>query len=315
MSFLQVPLFNELLSALPFSALELVELIQTAPTRYKNHYIDKRNGRGKRLISQPTKEVKLAQRYLVAHTLRSLPVHPSATAYRIGASIKDHALPHANARYLLKLDFEDFFPSITATSLARRLEMDSGLEKQEIAIVVRLLCRYDLVSDQLRLSIGAPSSPCISNYFMFEFDKAVSGFCDANSICYTRYADDLAFSTNLPKMLDAVQAHVLNTLDEMAYLGLRLNEKKTVNVSKKNRRTLVGLTLSNEGSVSVGRDAKRGIRNQLHRASKGDLTLEEFQRLKGQLAFMLAVDPDFVMALCRKHGVARIADLSFRSKV
>lgn len=315
MNYANTPLFARLLAETPFSAGELVELINTSPTRYKDHFIDKRNGRGKRLISQPTKEVKYIQRYLIAYVLKSLPVHPAATAYRPGLSIKNHALPHANARYLLKLDFQDFFPSITATSLARRLEMDSGLETQEIGIVVRLLCRYDSASERLRLSIGAPSSPYISNYFMFDFDKAVSEFCNANSVCYTRYADDLAFSTSVPKMLDAVQAHVLKTLDEMAYLGLRLNTKKTVNVSKKNRRTLVGLTLSNAGCVSVGRDAKRGIRNQLHRASRGDLTLEEFQRLKGQLAFMLAVDPEFVMALCRKHGVARIADLSFRFKV
>lgn len=315
MTFTQTPLFARLLADTPFSVGELVELINTSPTRYKDHFIDKRSGRGKRLISQPTKEVKYIQRYLIEYVLKSLPVHPAATAYRPGLSIKDHALPHANARYLLKLDFEDFFPSITATSLARRLEMDSGLEEQEVAIVVRLLCRYDSASERLRLSIGAPSSPYISNYFMFEFDKAVSEFCGANSVCYTRYADDLAFSTSVPKRLDAVQAHVLKTLDEMACLGLRLNTKKTVNVSKKNRRTLVGLTLSNEGCVSVGRDAKRGIRSQLHRASKGDLTLEEFQRLKGQLAFMLAVDPEFVMALCRKHGVARIADLNFRFKV
>lgn len=315
MTFVQTPLFARLLADTPFSEGELLELIHTSPTRYKDHFIEKRNGRGKRLISQPTKEVKYIQRYLIEYILKYLPVHHAATAYRSGLSIKDHALPHADARYLLKLDFENFFPSITAKGLALRLNIDSGLSELEVAIVVRLLCRYDASSDMLRLSIGAPSSPYISNYFLFEFDRVVSKFCGDNSVVYTRYADDLAFSTNEPKMLDAVQAHVLNTLDEMAYLGLRLNEKKTVNVSKKNRRTLVGLTLSNEGSVSVGRDAKRGIRNQLHRASKGDLTLEEFQRLKGQLAFMLAVDPDFVMALCRKHGVARIADLSFRSKV
>lgn len=315
MIFVQTPLFVQLLLDTPFSAFELAELINTAPTRYKNHYIEKRNGRGKRLISQPTKEVKYVQRYLVEKTLNSLPIHPSATAYRSGLSIKDHALPHADAKYLLKLDFKDFFPSITARGLSNRFKVDLDLNDIEIEIITRILCRHDPITETLRLSIGAPSSPYVSNYFLFEFDSVIADFCARSGVTYTRYADDLAFSTNFPRMLDVVQDRVLATIQELEYLGLNLNEKKTVNVSKKNRRTLVGLTLSNDGSTSIGRDAKRELRNQLYRASKGELNKEEFQRLKGRLAFLFSVDPDFVMTLCRKYNAKKISDLNFPSNI
>lgn len=311
MIFSQTPLFAQLLAETPFSTAELIDLIQTSPTRYKDHYIEKRNGRGKRLISQPTKEVKYVQRYLIANVLNSLPIHSAAKAYRVGLSIKDHALPHANAKYLLKLDFKDFFPSITAKALSYKFSVDLKISNIEIEIINRIVCRYDPLSDTLRLSIGSPSSPYISNYFLFDFDEKIFQFCNKNQITYTRYADDLALSTNSPRNLDIAYQHILKIIHELNYLGLNLNSKKTINVSKKNRRTLVGLTLSNDGTASIGRDAKRDIRNQLYRASKGEITNIEFQKLKGRLAFLFSVDPDFVIKLCRKHGATRVADLNF----
>ena len=69
MSLIDAPLFKRLLAGTPFSEHELVVLIATAPTRYKDHYISKRNGRGRRLISQPTKEIKFLQRLLLKREL------------------------------------------------------------------------------------------------------------------------------------------------------------------------------------------------------------------------------------------------------
>ena len=106
------PLFRRLLILSPFSEWELVALIHTAPLRYKDHYILKRNGRGRRLISQPTLELKFLQRLLVSKEFVNLPMHDAAVAYRRCHSIKDHAAPHASNKYLLKLDFKDFFPSL-----------------------------------------------------------------------------------------------------------------------------------------------------------------------------------------------------------
>jgi hypothetical protein len=95
----------------------------------------------------------------------------------------------------------------------------------------------------------------------------------------------------------------------MSYLGVSLNESKTVNVSKKNRRTLVGLNLSNNGRASVGRDEKRRLRASLHSLCNGRLPAEDVPRLRGMLAFVYSVDPEFVMALCIKHGFSSINEI------
>lgn len=309
MSIATAPLFQRLLARSPFSEHELIVLIATAPSRYKVHYIEKRNGRGRREIAQPTKEIKFLQRLLVKYELATLPIHDAAIAYRAGLSIADHARPHAHGRYLLKLDFKDFFPSIRWSSLAHRLTNDTQYTKVELWILGNLLCRKANTSGVHQLSIGAPSSPHVSNYVLHEFDSNLTDFCSRNGVRYTRYADDLAFSTHIPGLLDTVEQEVRRLLRELNYLGLQLNEEKSVNVSKKRRRMLVGLTLSNDGHTSIGRDAKRQLRLAIHRAAFGRLGPTEVANLRGRLAFTYAIDPTFVDELLARYGFTSIAGI------
>lgn len=314
MSIATAPLFQRLLARSPFSEHELIVLIATAPSRYKVHFIEKRGGRGRREIAQPTKEIKFLQRLLIKHELDTLPIHDAAIAYRAGLSIADHARPHAHGRYLLKLDFKDFFPSIKWSSLAHRLTIDRQYTRVELWILGNLLCRKAKTTGIHQLSIGAPSSPHISNYVLNEFDAKLTDFCSRSGVRYTRYADDLAFSTSTPGALDAVEQEVRRLLEELDYLGLRLNEDKTVNVSKKTRRTLVGLTLSNDGLASIGREAKRQLRLAIHRAALGTLGPTEVANLQGRLAFAFAVDPAFVERLIARYGFASIAAIGQAAK-
>lgn len=310
MSIATTPLFQRLLARSPFSEHELIVLIATAPSRYKVHYIEKRGGRGRREIAQPTKEIKFLQRMLVKHELAMLPIHEAAVAYRAGMSIADHARPHAQGRYLLKLDFRDFFPSIKWSSLAYRLVCDTQYTTVELWILGNLLCRKVKATGIHQLSIGAPSSPQISNYVLHEFDSKLADFCRNRGVRYTRYADDLAFSTSTPGILDLVEQEVRHLLIEFSYLGLQLNEEKSVNVSKKRRRTLVGLTLSNDGHASIGREAKRQLRLAIHRAALGRLGPTEVANLRGQLAFVYAIDPAFVSELLARYGFSSIASIN-----
>ena len=309
MSIASTPLFQRLLERTPFSERELIVLIATAPSRYKTHLIDKRGGRGKREISQPTKEIKFLQRLLIGSELASLPIHDAAIAYRSGKGIRDHAQPHAEARYLLKLDFKDFFPSLKFKAIEHRLSADTGYSPVERWILGNLLCRKAKGASTLQLSIGAPSSPLISNYLLREFDVRATEYCEERNVRYTRYADDLAFSTSTPGMLDEVEGFVRYLVSDLPYLAIFLNETKTVNVSKKRRRILVGLTLSNDGHASIGRDAKRELRVAVHHWSIGKLDVSEVARLRGRLAFTFAIDPDFVRSLLAKHGYASINEL------
>jgi RNA-directed DNA polymerase len=303
------PLFERLLARSPFSVRELIVLIATAPERYKDHHIEKRHGRGLRLISQPTAELKFLQRLLIQHEFSNLPIHDAAVAYRKALSIKDHATPHASGRYLLKLDFKDFFPSLKESAIRYRLQRDSNFSDTELWMLCHLLCRRDRDTDVLQLSIGAPSSPFVSNYLLWEFDSRMQTFCREMDTRYTRYADDLAFSTLKPNVLDVVAEKVKTLLDELNYLDITLNTTKTVNVSTKNRRTLVGLTLSNEGTASIGRDEKRILRATMHALSQGKLRPEEIGRFRGKLAFVHAVDAEFVAKLCAQYGFDKVSEI------
>ena len=310
MSIASAPLFQRLLARSPFSDHELIVLIATAASRYKTHYIEKRGGRGQREISQPTKEIKFLQRLLVSEELNRLPIHDAAVGYRPGRSILDHAQPHASARYLLKLDFTNFFPSLKRRALEHRLTLDASYSKVELWILGNLLCRRVRGTSTFQLSIGAPSSPHVSNYLLFEFDSRMTEYCRARHVRYTRYADDLAFSTSAPTVLDDVESEVRRLITELPYLGLSLNEAKTINVSKKHRRTLVGLTLSNEGRASIGRHAKRELRLAIHRLSIGSLSQPEIANVQGRLAFTYAIDPEFVEHLLDRYGFESIAKVA-----
>jgi retron-type reverse transcriptase len=100
---------------LPVDYLET--LAATASYRYKRYPIPKKSG-GVRLISHPARELKLVQNWLVDNVLNRLPVHDSATAYRQGSSILKNAAPHAKNNFLLRIDFRDFFPSLTRADVA-----------------------------------------------------------------------------------------------------------------------------------------------------------------------------------------------------
>lgn len=277
-------------------------LIFTAAYRYKLHYIEKRHGRGKRLIAQPTAEIKLLQRWAVEKYVDQLPIHKAATAYRSGVSIKDHASIHAENRYLLKLDFQDFFPSILGKHFLMHLKSHASIADDDANLLMRLLFRLDRETQQYVLSIGAPSSPAVSNTIMYDFDNTLTNYCKKHDIVYSRYADDLALSSSKPKVLDDAFLFVKQLCRDMPYPRLQLNDAKTVFTSKKYRRQLTGLILTNDGKASLGREKKRLIRSMAYRFSIGEISQEQVPHLRGLLAFAFSIEPLFFSSINRMIG-------------
>lgn len=201
------------------------------------------------------------------------------------------------------MDFRDFFPSITPGLFVQCLQKcDIELSKEDILFLQRLLFWRPKRKDSLRLSIGAPSSPFISNFIMIKFDKIISEYCVNNGINYTRYADDLTFTTNTEKILFDVPNFVQKTL-EVEYKNLILiKEEKTVFSSKAFNRHITGIVITNNGSLSLGREKKRVISSMIHQFSHG-LHDEDFrQKLKGLLAYSLHIEPDFIKRMKSKYS-------------
>ena len=281
----------------------LKRLFDRSPYTYKIYRIPKRTG-GFRTIAQPARETKLVQNWLLANVYSRLPIHSCATAYCIGASIKKNASIHKESNYLVKLDFRNFFPSIKRVDLihlfSAHLLEDYGHSDIGQMATISSFQPKDL--SPLCLSVGAPSSPLLANAIMYEFDNLTEVWCRDNGINYSRYADDLAFSTDAKGMSKKIEEFVKESLLKISYPRLELNADKTTFLSKKHRRRVTGLILDNDGNVSLGRSRKREISSLVNSFSYKSLSEEECSRLQGLLAFAKDVEPLFVLSMNKKYG-------------
>lgn len=280
---------------------DLNRIIRTAPRRYKVFEIAKRSG-GTREIAQPARELKLLQRILMEQILADLPIHEAARAYRKGFSIRDNAAPHAGAGPILKMDFQDFFPSIRSSDWEDYCQINNLLNSIDRQISSQILFRRAKGERILKLSIGAPSSPMLCNILLFPFDEFVSQAAVHRGIKYTRYADDMTFSGQRIGMLKDMLKVVEDGIRHLRHPRLKLNAEKTTFITTQHRRIVTGVTLTNDGSLSLGRDRKRLMSAQVHHASLGKLSSHEVIKLAGHLAFANVVEPDFLIRLRERYG-------------
>jgi retron-type reverse transcriptase len=279
----------------------IAEIIDTASRRYKTYEILKRNG-GLRKISHPTPAVKFLQRWVVRNFISRLPVHPNVFSYRRGVGISKNAEVHVAQSYLLKMDFENFFPSIRGEDVKRLILSNVArppfvdLSSEDIEIIVKLVCRNG------ELTIGAPSSPAISNAILYNFDEAVLRESVQREISYSRYAADIVFSTNVPNVLVEMKGIVEKLVKEQKFPRLSINDEKTSFTSMKRRRAVTGLILTSEKKISVGRAKKREIKALCHLFRNGGLPVDGVAYLRGYLSFVYSVEPSFIASLRQKFG-------------
>lgn len=279
------------------------KLCRTASSHYRIATIPKKNG-GQRVIWMPSPELKAAQRFLVRNVLNGLRVHAAARAYEPRATIRENARLHAGSQYLLRMDFRRFFESITRDDVCAFIaEVGSSIHPRWSDDDTRVFA--DLVCWRNHLVIGAVTSPSLTNRMCFGLDVQLATACDAAHVAYSRYADDLFFSTTLPDVLHALEqtvTEIVRALKQPA--SLRLNTRKTRHSSKVRRRVVTGLILTCEGALSVGRDKKRKIRAMIHRLEA--LSQSDRLWLKGTLGFCRDVEPGFVDRLVLKYGAERM---------
>lgn len=233
-----------------------------------------------------------------------MPVHPNAIAYVKNKNILDNCAPHAKHPFILKLDFKDFFPSVKGEDFLNYAKgnHDINLTEAELIMLMKILFWQPKREDGLRLSIGAPSSPYLSNAIMYNFDSQMEQHCSQIRINYTRYADDLTFSMEDSALRGLILQKVKEVLNQLPFPTLEINSRKTVFGSKAHRRMVTGLILSNDGDVSLGRDKKRYIRAQVHHFANGKLNDEQRDKLRGMLAYVRHIEPDFLNRLQKKYG-------------
>src|SRR5450830_767365 len=189
---------------------------RTSPDSYRHFRVRKRSG-GYRRISVPTDELRTVQSWIAHNLLNLTRPHSASRAFSPHDSIVKCASDHCNAKWLIKLDIADFFGSVTEIQVYRVFR--SLGYNALISLEMARLCterveksqKYDLLSWQARetaysipgystgvlgrLPQGASTSPMLSNLVMTDIDAALEELGRRQQLRYTRYSDDITFST------------------------------------------------------------------------------------------------------------------------
>ena len=162
---------------------------------YKEFALAKKGGT--RTINYLEKDSKLwgLQQRLLINFLDKQDLPVCVKGFRKGESYYSFLSEHIGAKYYLRVDIESFFPSITddciKNGLSSLLVCNSSEEKGKL---LDLVC--DIVTLDGTLPQGACTSPMVSNLIMAKVDQRITKYCQVFGVRYTRYADDLLFSSN-----------------------------------------------------------------------------------------------------------------------
>jgi retron-type reverse transcriptase len=285
---------------------QVASLALTAPLRYKDFPIKKRNG-GERIVSQPAREVKFIQELLREILEPGIPFHDCIAAYRVGDSIKKNALRHLNSQFILKMDLVNFFPSITERDIKLHFEKyySPKLSDDELQTVANICCKAEKRSRPLRLCIGAPSSPWLSNSVLFDIDSALHQMTAPLGVTYSRYADDLTFSCSERDVLGNLPSEIEKIVRGADYPKLSINHDKTIHASRASNRTVTGIVITPDGGISVGRERKRRVMAMHHRLTRGMLNDDQKEELEGLINFIEHIEPGFRRRLLKKNRTSQ----------
>lgn len=252
----------ELSNLLNNSPLQIERIINNP--KYVEFKIPKKKGKP-RLISQPNHELMKIQRklntYLQAVYEFQIPscVHgfipKSKSSHR---SIVSNARPHVGKKCVLTIDLQNYFTSIRAKQVQNVFL--SWQLNQEIATALALLCTY-----KGSLPTGASTSPVLANLCSLELDRKIMQFTEKFQLTYTRYADDLTFSSDVYIEEEVIQ----NLLKIIHDCGFVVNHKKIRRIGSHRKQKITGIVVNKK--LSVDRKIKKKIRAMEYDIQKNGL--------------------------------------------
>lgn len=199
----------------------------------------------------------------------------TAHGFRRGRSIITNAREHRHRRWVFNVDLEDFFPSINFGRVRGFLlrDRDFALREATATVVAQIACHEN------SLPQGSPCSPVISNLVAHLLDMRLVKLASASGCTYSRYADDLTFSTNkkgfpadiavpsgdecAPSRLWLPGAALQRAIERS---GFHVNAEKTRQMHRTSRQRVTGLVVNKK--VNVRCEYRRNVRAMVHRLVK-----------------------------------------------
>lgn len=215
-----------------------------------------------------------------------------------GRSTISNASEHLGKPCVLRMDLEDFFPSISTEAVKTSLR-EQGYDNEAAELAA------SIVTIAGKLPIGISTSPILSNLAFLETDQLLSAYARSEGISFTRYVDDLTFSGEVN---DHHLADISQILDDA---GWSINTHKTAFMRRGGPQYVTGLYVGEADKPRIPRKIKRRMRWIVHMISTVgyDAYMEEFggedrgmsrQRLIGWALYIAAVEPDVGYPLLRE---------------
>jgi RNA-directed DNA polymerase len=289
---------------------------------------------GKRQISSPKPPLLAVQKWMLAHILGRVRCHPASFAYERHKSIVQCARRHLGASWLVKLDVHDFFASIDERRIFQvftelgyghlvSFEMARLCTRPGIGAWHRIAsersaspARYTVIKKYRTsaglgfLPQGSPTSGALANLVMRDIDMQITEAVGGTGIVYTRYADDIVFSTS--RSFSRQEAtELIRMADRMlGRSGFLRHEKKTRVIPPGARKIVLGLLVDGD-RTRIPVDARNRILNDIRGAERFGLptharhrrfssTIAFGNHLAGMLAYCHDVDPEWTAPLWRR---------------
>jgi RNA-directed DNA polymerase len=298
----------DLLHFKPAALAYLVYKLQPS-AKYTTFSIPKRGG-GTRTIDAPISQLKRLQQN-IAELLqdcwdeiqqqagrRDLIAH----GFRRGRSIFTHARKHRNRNYVLNVDLKDFFPSLHFGRVRGYFLKDRSfaLDPKIATLIAQIACHNGALPQ------GSPCSPVISNLIGHILDIQLTALAARHSCTFSRYADDLTFSTNeavFPEAIAEVTALHVPTAGKglikvVAHNDFAINPLKTRLQYHDSQQVVTGLIVNRR--VNVPYAYRHRVRAMAHalfrkgtyeiRVSSGPSTAGTPEQLHGMFSFIDSID-------------------------
>lgn len=311
----------------------LRKFVVRSETNYAYFRIRKRSG-GHRQISVPTAELWAVQKWIHCNILLGASAHPACYSFLPGKSICDCAAVHRGARWVIKIDISAFFGSVSERDVFdvfRRLGYRAliAFEMARIATDAPTFSQryrhtpwrrhpgpYVITSySQERVGYlpqGAPTSPQLSNLVMFDIDDQISGLARTAGLKYTRYSDDMTFSTSSTFSRKQAQKIIHRVAAIIRAKGFRLNAEKTRIIPPGGRQSVLGL-LVDGAQPKLARKFRDNLRMhifymkkngvQAHAENRGfDSVSGLYRHIKGLLDYSKSIDLAYWTKLSRQFS-------------
>jgi RNA-directed DNA polymerase len=215
--------------------------------QYYSFRLRKSNG-GYREIEAPAPDLKKTQRKLNEYLqcVYYSVLTPAAYGFIINPrkqepkNIVTNAAKHLGCNFLLNIDFDDFFHQLSQDRVFKIFQNAPFQFHKNTANLLAKLCTY-----KGRLPMGAPTSPVLSNFACISMDKELQQWADNHNITYTRFVDDLSFSS---KQL-ITQQDFLEIIRITEKHQLKVDPDKTKWYDKSQIKTVTGLVLGDKVEI------------------------------------------------------------------